>query len=74
MATPVNERVQKRRRALMEAGLRPVQIWVPDTRRPGFAAECHRRSVQTALSDAGDQELQYFLDAALSDSSSGDES
>ncbi|MCS3743974.1 antitoxin MazE family protein [Rhizobium sp. BK661] len=74
MATPVNERVQKRRRALMEAGLRPVQIWVPDTRRPGFAAECHRQSVQTALSDAGDQELQDFLDAALSDSSSEGES
>jgi len=74
VATPVNERVQKRRRALMEAGLRPVQIWVPDTRRPGFAAECHRQSVQTALSDAGDQELQDFLDAALSDSSSEGES
>ncbi|MDE0696307.1 MAG: antitoxin MazE family protein [Boseongicola sp.] len=26
------------------AGLRPVQIWVPDTRRPGFAAECRRQA------------------------------
>jgi Protein of unknown function (DUF3018) len=25
------------------AGLRPVQIWVPDTRSPGFATECQRQ-------------------------------
>lgn len=30
-----------RRRA---AGLRLVQLWVPDTRSPGFAAECRRQS------------------------------
>ncbi|EJT06195.1 antitoxin MazE family protein [Rhizobium sp. CCGE 510] len=67
MATPVNERVQKRREAMRAAGLRPVQIWVPDTRRPGFADECHRQSVQAALADVGDRDLQDFLDAALAD-------
>jgi len=25
------------------AGLRSIQIWVPDTRAPGFAAECRRQ-------------------------------
>ena len=40
MAMSVAQRVQKRRNALRMAGLRPVQIWVPDTRRPGFEAEC----------------------------------
>jgi hypothetical protein len=39
----VAERVQKHRKALRAAGLRPVQIWVPDTRRAGFAAECRRQ-------------------------------
>jgi Protein of unknown function (DUF3018) len=39
----VAQRVQKHRVALRAAGLRPVQIWVPDTRRPGFAAECRRQ-------------------------------
>jgi hypothetical protein len=24
--------------------MRPVQIWVPDTRREGFALECRRQS------------------------------
>jgi hypothetical protein len=39
----VAQRVQKHRLALRAAGLRPVQIWVPDTRRAGFAAECRRQ-------------------------------
>jgi hypothetical protein len=37
--------VQKHREALRAAGLRPIQIWVPDTRRRGFAAECRRQSL-----------------------------
>jgi hypothetical protein len=41
----VSRRVQKYRTALRAAGLRPVQIWVPDTRRAGFAAECRRQSL-----------------------------
>ena len=44
MSTPVSQRVRKRRDALRAAGLRPVQIWVPDTRRPGFADECRRQA------------------------------
>ncbi|HHP3382593.1 TPA: antitoxin MazE family protein [Salmonella enterica subsp. enterica serovar Muenchen] len=40
----INLRVQKHRNALREAGLRPVQIWVPDTRKPGFIDECRRQS------------------------------
>ena len=39
----IAQRVQKHRIALRAAGLRPVQIWVPDTRRAGFAAECRRQ-------------------------------
>ena len=67
MPTPVNERVQKLRDALRAAGLRPVQIWVPDTRRPGFAAECRRQAALVATADRQDAELSNFMDAALSD-------
>lgn len=67
MPTPVNDRVQKRRNALRAAGLRPVQIWVPDTRRPGFAEECRRQAVIVAAADAADNDLGAFLDAALVD-------
>lgn len=47
MASPpgVAARVRKHRVALRAAGLRPVQIWVPDSRRAGFAAECRRQSL-----------------------------
>lgn len=39
-------RVQKHRANLRAAGLRPVQIWVPDTRQAGFADECMRQSLK----------------------------
>lgn len=63
--TPVNERVQKHRNALRKAGLRPVQIWVPDTRRPGFAAECRRQSRIVAKADQSDLALNQLMEEAL---------
>jgi len=66
MAT-VNARVQKRRDALRLAGLRPVQIWVPDTRRPDFADECRRQSHRVVLADEADTDLQRLMDEALAD-------
>jgi hypothetical protein len=38
------ERVERRRSKMRAAGLRPIQIWVPDTRAPGFVEECRRQS------------------------------
>lgn len=63
----VNARVQKHRDALRMAGLRPVQIWVPDTRRPDFAEECHRQSRLAAKADKADTDMQQFMDGALVD-------
>ncbi|MBN1140721.1 MAG: antitoxin MazE family protein [Deltaproteobacteria bacterium] len=65
--TNVNARVRKHRETLRKAGLRPVQIWVPDTRRPGFAAECRRQSRLAALADRADPNLLRFMDEALAD-------
>ncbi|MGX1741060.1 antitoxin MazE family protein [Bosea sp. NPDC055353] len=67
MANSIARRVQKRRDALRAAGLRPIQIWVPDTRRPGFSEECRRQARLVAVSDSADRELDAFLDAALDD-------
>ena len=61
----VNARVQKHRDALRRAGLRPVQIWVPDTRRPDFAEECLRQSRLVAQAEQKDQDLHDLMDAAL---------
>lgn len=67
MPTPLRQRVQKHRDALRAAGLRPVQIWVPDTRRPGFEDECRRQSRIAFEADKNDGELDAFMDAALVD-------
>lgn len=65
--THVNSRVQKHRDALRMAGLRPVQIWVPDTRRPNFAEECRRQSRLVAEADKGDTDMPHFMDEAWAD-------
>jgi hypothetical protein len=65
--THVNARVQKRRDALRMAGLRPVQIWVPDTRRPDFAEECRRQCRLASQADTADESIQHFMDDALAD-------
>ncbi len=68
MTSPhVNARVQKHRDALRKAGLRPVQLWVPDTRRPDFAEECQRQSLLVAQADSTDKDLLPLMDAALAD-------
>jgi hypothetical protein len=71
MAANTAERVRKRRAALRRAGLRPIQIWVPDTRRPGFAEECGRQSLLIAEADRDDADLAAFMDAALADDREG---
>ncbi len=55
MAQSTRERVNVYRAKLRSSGLRPVQIWVPDARRPGFAEECRR---QSRLLDADPQEAE----------------
>jgi len=61
----VNLRVQKHREALRQAGLRPVQIWVPDTRPTEFAQECERQVRIVAAADQLDSEA---LDALINES------
>lgn len=67
MPASTKQRVQKRRDALRGAGLRPVQIWVPDTRSPGFAEEYRRQGALTAEADKLDEGLEEFMDDALAD-------
>ncbi|MGB3289210.1 MAG: antitoxin MazE family protein [Burkholderiaceae bacterium] len=66
-ASHVNDRVRKHRQSLRMSGLRPIQIWVPDTRQPNFDAECRRQSTLAAQADAMDTETQALLDAAFLD-------
>lgn len=63
MTASDSDRVQKHRTGLRASGLRPVQIWVPDTRSPGFAEECRRQS-RLLLNDPLEQETLEWLAAA----------
>jgi hypothetical protein len=65
MTSSISERVRKRRDALPAAGLRPVQLWAPNTRAPGFAEECGRQADVIAAAEANDAELAAFLASAL---------
>lgn len=67
MTANAASRVQKHRAGLRASGMRPVQIWVPDTRRPDFADECRRQARLASAADRADAELPGFIDAALSD-------
>ncbi len=44
------EKVEAHRRRLRAQGLRPLQIWVPDTRSRRFAIEARRQSLAVASS------------------------
>ncbi len=67
MGAKVAERVQKHRAGLRASGLRPVQIWVPDTRRADFVEECRRQSKLVSLADKEDAAMPDFMDEVLSD-------
>lgn len=65
-STPA-QRVAKRRAALRARGLRPIQIWVPDSRAPGFAEECARQAAIVDAANRADPELARFMDSAAND-------
>jgi hypothetical protein len=55
-------KVRAHRERLAAQGLRPIQIWVPDTRAPEFAAEARRQSLLVAASPHAAED-QAFIDA-----------
>ena len=63
---PSRQRVRQHRSRLREQGLRPVQIWVPDTRSPVFAEEARRQSAAVARSEQA-QEDQAFVEAVTAE-------
>lgn len=58
--SPVAERVQKHRRALRAAGLRPIQIWVPDVRSKSFATQARKQSLAVARSPQEQDDLAFI--------------
>ena len=56
------DKVRAHRKRLRARGLRPIQIWVPDTRTASFKAEAHRQSQAVARSPYSRRD-QDFIDA-----------
>jgi Protein of unknown function (DUF3018) len=61
--SPQQRSVEQYRARMRKAGLRLVQFWVPDTRAPGFAAECRRQSQAAAKKKRLEKETLDWIDA-----------
>jgi hypothetical protein len=61
------QKVQAHRQRLRAQGLRPIQIWVPDTRSRKFAAQASLQSRLVASSRYASED-QAFVDALASGS------
>jgi hypothetical protein len=53
-------RVQRHRESLRAAGLRPIQIWVPDVRSKSFALQARRQSLAIARSAHEKDDLAFI--------------
>ena len=58
-----NERMRGYRVRQRAAGLRLIQLWVPDTRSPKFVAECRRQS-RLLHGDPAEAEALEFIQRA----------
>ena len=58
----VRDRVSEHRKRLRAQGLRPIQIWVPDTRSEAFADEAKRQAVLVSAINAVSDD-QAFIEA-----------
>ncbi len=57
-----HENVRRYRERMRASGFRQIQLWVPDTRPPAFAAECRRQSLLVA-GDPAEQDIMDELEA-----------
>jgi hypothetical protein len=58
---PPPKRMANYRRRMRASGLRPVQIWAPDTRAADFIEICRRQSRAVAAGDPAGDEIMRFV-------------
>ena len=58
--SPIAKRVHKHRNALRAAGLRPIQIWVPDVRSKSFAIHARKQSLAISKSAQEQDDLAFI--------------
>jgi hypothetical protein len=62
-ASSAAKRMSDYRARLRAAGLRPVQLWLPDTRDPKFIAACREQARRLAAGDPAGVEMMEFIEA-----------
>jgi hypothetical protein len=60
----IKDRVSSYRSRQRAAGMKSIQLWVPDPKAPGFAEECRRQSRIAAQSTGNLDDLQEFAEVA----------
>lgn len=54
--------VQRHRAKMRRAGFRLIQMWVPDTRSPEFAAECRRQARNVRKHMKAEEEVMDWIE------------
>ncbi len=61
------DRTTRYRQTLREKGLRPVQLWLPDTRAPEFAAQARRQCARINAADRADGMMDWVEQVSVFD-------
>ncbi len=67
MPSAVTVRVRKHREQLRAEGLKPVQIWIPDTRSESFRRKCERESLLLAADPLEADTLAWIAEVSDTD-------
>ena len=67
MRAAVTDRVRRHRETLRAAGLKPVQIWLPDTRLESFRVRCQQESLSLASDPEEAEVLRWISEVADTD-------
>ena len=62
-AAAARKTVQRYRDRMRDSGLRLVQVWLPDTRAPGFVEECRRQSLAAKRVIRSEREAMAWVEA-----------
>jgi hypothetical protein len=67
MGSSATDRVRKHREQLRAAGLKPVQIWLPDTRSEKFRQKCKRECLSLTTDPEDAETLAWMAEVADTD-------
>jgi hypothetical protein len=67
MSSAVTDRVRKHREQLRAEGLKPIQIWIPDTRSESFRRKCEQESLSLAADPQEAEILAWIAEVADTD-------